>query len=350
MYILLCLYFVFLLIKGITPKIGLKTHTYLRTASKMVMIKIGIIGANETGKRHAAQFLQIPDFEVVGFFDHSPAIAQAFAKENNLKQYTDLNLLLDEVDAIDILSPVGTHFRYASQAIRKSKHVLLNGLLSEDIREAKQLSELAIEANVNIRILHEDKFHPDLKTFKRMVKRPNYVELKRYQNKVLSVSNDSMIFGMILSDIDLLTHIIGSNVKKVVANGAAVFNSYTDFVNVRLEFENACVATLICGNFNNGESSYIKAYQKGECIGMGLNDFEITRLVKDEDNEMVHQEIIPKNNRKQDIVKLELEYFALSILSRQRMTQDTHQSYQNLRIAYQVIEKMYPSTLFDYNG
>ncbi len=314
------------------------------------MIKIGIIGANELGKRHAAQLLQIPDFELVGFFDHSSAAAATFAAENNLTYFNELNKLLDEVDAIDILSPVGTHFRYASQAIRKSKHVLLNGLLSEDIREAKQLSELAIEGNVNLRILHEDKFHPDLKTFKRMVKRPNYVELKRYQNKVLSVSNDSMIFGMILSDIDLLTHIIGSNVKRVVANGAALYTSYTDFVNVRLEFDNGCVANMICGNFNNGENSYIKAFQKGECVAMGLNDFEITKLIRDDNNEMVHQEITPKNNRKQDVVKLELEYFAQSILSRQKMTQDTHQSYQNLRIAYQVIEKMYPSTLFDYNG
>jgi predicted dehydrogenase len=314
------------------------------------MIKVGIIGANELGKRHASQFLQIPDFELVGFFDHTQAVAENFAAENNIRYYPDLNQLLSEVDAIDILSPVGTHFRYASLAIRQSKHVLLNGLLSEDIREAKQLSELAIEANVNLRILHEDKFHPDLKTFKRMVKRPNYVELKRYQNKVLSVSNDSMIFGMILSDIDLLTHIIGSNVKKVIANGAALYNSYTDFVNVRLEFENGCVANVICGNFNNGDSSYIKAYQKGECIAMGLNDFEITRLVRDDSNEMVTQEITPKNNRKQDVVKLELEYFAQSVLSKQRMTQEAHQSYQNLRIAYQVIEKMYPSTLFDYNG
>lgn len=314
------------------------------------MIKVGIIGANELGKRHAAQFLQIPDFELVGFFDHAQHIAEAFAAENNIPHYPDLDQLLNEVDAIDILSPVGTHFRYASLAIRKSKHVLLNGLLSEDIREAKHLSELAIEANVNLRILHEDKFHPDLKTFKRMVKRPGYVELKRYQNKVLSVSNDSMIFGMILSDIDLLTHIIGSNVKKVIANGAALYNSYTDFVNVRLEFENGCVANVMCGNFSNGDNSYIKAYQKGECIEMGLNDFEITRLVKDEKNDMVLQEITPKNNRKQDVVKLELEYFAQSVLSKQRMTQETHQSYQNLRIAYQVIEKMYPSTLFDYNG
>ena len=83
---------------------------------------------------------------------------------------------------------------------------------------------------------------------------------------------------------------------------------------------------------------------------MDLNDFEITKLVKDDNNEMVHHEITAKNNRKQDVVKLELEYFAQSILNSQRLTQDTHQSYQNLRIAYQVIEKMYPSTLFDYNG
>ncbi len=314
------------------------------------MIKVGIIGANELGKKHASQFLQIPDFELVGFYDHTPTVAKQFEEENRIKFFSQLNELIDAVDAVDILSPVGTHYRYASQAIRKSKHVLLNGLLSEDIREAKQLSELAIEANVNLKILHEDKFHPELKTFKRMVKRPGYVELKRYQNKVLSVSNDSMIFGMILSDIDLLTYIIGSNVKKVIANGAAVFNTYTDFVNVRLEFDNGCVANLMCGNFINGDHSYIRAYQKSECITMGLNDFEITKLVRDDRNEMVLTEMTPKTAKKTDVVKLELEYFAQSITSKTKLSLDTHQSYQNLRIAYQVIEKMYPSTLFDYNS
>lgn len=313
------------------------------------MIRIGIIGANQNAQHHISQIRQIPELELAGLFDHDTATARAFAEANHIPFFDDLNALLDKADAIDILSPVGTHYRYASVAIRKSKHVLLNGLLSEDIREAKQLNELAIEANVNLKILHSEKFHPELKAFKKLVKKPGYVELHRYQNKVLSVSNDSLVFGMLLSDIDLLTNIIGSNVKKVIANGAAIFNSYTDLINVRLEFENGCMANLNCGNFNNGESSYIRVFQKNESLKMTLPDFEITRIMKEQDDKYTTMAVNTKP-AKHDVVKIELEYFVQSILSRQRMTQEAHQSYQSLRIAYQVIEKMYPSTLFDYNS
>ena len=35
------------------------------------MIKIGIVGANELSKRHISRFAEIPEFELVGLFDHN---------------------------------------------------------------------------------------------------------------------------------------------------------------------------------------------------------------------------------------------------------------------------------------
>lgn len=310
------------------------------------MIKIGIVGANEISKKHISRFNEIPEFELIGLFDRDEENARLITDESNLTYFNDINTMIDLVDAVDILSPVGTHYKYASAAIMQSKHVLLNGLISEDIREARVLNELAIEANVNMKILHEEKLHPELRAFKKLVKKPYYIECKRLKNKILSISNDSLVFGMLLHDIDLLTTLIGSNVRKVIANGASLFNTYTDFLNVRLEFENGCVANVNCGNFDSNDEDSIKVYQKNELLTLSLQDYQIRKLVRGEDG-IYSEATVNAKIKNQDVIKLELQNFADSIISRQKMTHEVYQSYQSLRIAHQVIEKLHPSNLFN---
>jgi len=310
------------------------------------MIKIGIVGANELSKRHISRFAEIPEFELVGLFDHNEENAKSITEESGITYFSQLDSMMDLVDAVDILSPVGTHYKYASNAIMHSKHVLLNGLISEDIREARSLNELAIEANVNLKILHEERLHPELRAFKKFVKKPYYVECKRLKNKVLSISNDSLVFGMLLHDIDLLTTLIGSNVRKVVANGASLFNTFTDFLNVRLEFENGCVANVSCGNFDSSDEDCIKVYQKNEMLTLNFADYQIRKLIKNDDG-VYAESVVNSKSKNQDVIKLELQQFAQTIINRQKMSNEVYQSYQSLRIAHQVIEKLHPSNLFN---
>lgn len=311
------------------------------------MIKIGIIGANKLCKQHISQLQTLEEFVITGLFDQHEDNAHEICRQFNIPYISDVAQLIESSDALDILSPVGTHFRYASKAIMQSRHVLLNGLISEDIREAKQLNELAIEANVNIKILHEDKFHPELKTLKRLTKKPTYIECNRFQQKVLSISNDSLIFGMLLHDIDLLITVVGSNVRKVVANASRIFNTYIDFINVRIEFENGCITNINCGNFERSGANKILIYQKGDCISLDLETFHIKHMEKNDHGTLEEVPVSQSKTKSGDIIRNELQHFAQTILNRQRITHDTYQSFQSLRIAHQIIEKLHPTTLFD---
>jgi predicted dehydrogenase len=311
------------------------------------MINIGIVGANELSRQHAERLSQLDDYRLIGIFDHDAGHASALAAGLNVQPFTGLEEMLEFVEAVDILSPVGTHFKYASTAIMRSRHVMLNGLLSEDIREARQLNELAIEANVNLRIIHEEKLHPELRAFKKLVKKPYYVECRRFRNKVLSISNESLVFDMLLHDIDLLINLIGSNVKKVTPNAARLFHSYTDFLNVRLEFDNGCTASLNCGNFDDGSDDAVVAYQKNEILSISLDDFRIRRRSCTDEGVLTDKLVNPGRVMNQDVIRIELEQFARSILSRQKFSQEAFHSYQSLRVAHQVIEKLHPSNLFD---
>ncbi|MFA6260245.1 MAG: Gfo/Idh/MocA family oxidoreductase [Bacteroidia bacterium] len=311
------------------------------------MIKLGIVGANDTSRKHLECLKGGEDFEIIGLFDHDPLQAARFCEQHGLKQFLQYDALLQASEAINIQTPVGMHYRYASQAIMQSVHVMVSGLLSEDIREARHINELAVEAQVNVKVLHHDKLHPEVKTLKRITRKPVYIECNRFQNKVLSISNDSIIFGALLNDIELLCHLVGSPVRKVNTNATRIYNDFVDFVNVRIDFENGCVANMNCGNFENGQNSFIRIFQRNECIRLDLDTFKLIKLIRTESGDFAEVPFHQNRTKPEDVVKMELQQFAQSIKNRQKTSLDTYQTFESLRIAHQVIERIHPSTLFN---
>jgi hypothetical protein len=57
--------------------------------------------------------------------------------------------------------------------------------------------------------------------------------------------------------------------------------------------------------------------------------------------------VVNAKSKNQDVIKLELQQFAQSIINRQKVSHEVYQSYQSLKIAHQVIEKLHPSNLFN---
>ncbi len=311
------------------------------------MIKLGIVGANESSRKHLQCMQELSDFECVGLFDHNTDNAKLFCAENHIPFIAEYGDLLQLSDAIDIQTPVGSHYKYAITAIKNSKHILLSGIISEDIREARHINELAMEAQVSVKVLHTDKLHPEIKTLKRIARKPVYVECNRFQNKVLSISNDSIIFGALINDIELLAHLINSKVRKVTTNATRVYNDFVDFVNVRIDFENGCVANMNCGNFVNGENSNIRIFQRNECIRLDLETYKIVKWIKTEAGEFTEVPYQQSRIKPDQVIQNELQQFASNILNKLRTTQDTYQAFESLRIAHQIIEKFHPSTLFN---
>ena len=74
------------------------------------MLKIGVLGAGHLGKIHIRLIKEISDFQLVGFFDPNPESAKAVAAEFNTKAFDSIEELVEEVDAVDIVTPTLSHF------------------------------------------------------------------------------------------------------------------------------------------------------------------------------------------------------------------------------------------------
>ena len=79
------------------------------------MLKIGVIGAGHLGKIHLKLLLELKDtFEVIGFYDTDRENAKIVNRSFRVKSFKSVELLIEEADVIDIVSPTISHYDCAS--------------------------------------------------------------------------------------------------------------------------------------------------------------------------------------------------------------------------------------------
>src|SRR4051812_41620143 len=124
------------------------------------MLKVGLIGVGYLGKIHLRILLETNVFQLIGFYDIDKETSSDISKQYNVKSYLSGTELMDDCEALIIVTPSNTHFGIASTAIKKGKHVFLEKPITPTVEEAKLLMGLEKEAGVKVQVGHVERFNP----------------------------------------------------------------------------------------------------------------------------------------------------------------------------------------------
>jgi len=124
------------------------------------MLKIGVLGAGHLGKIHIKCIKEIPEYDLIGFFDPDEENSEKVEKEFDIRRYNSLDELVDAVDMVDIVTPTISHFECASKSLKKFRHVFLEKPIVTTLDEARELIKIAEEANVKVQVGHVERFNP----------------------------------------------------------------------------------------------------------------------------------------------------------------------------------------------
>jgi len=303
------------------------------------MIQIGIAGANELSKKHIEKILEIKDFRLVGFYDHDEQSSEYISKTFGLKKFDSYADLLANTQAIDILSPVGTHYKYALKAIESCRHVFVDKVLSENLDEAKELANLAYEANIQLHVSRYERFHPNFQLLKKLLNNPLYIESSKFDQHIINLSPEDLVFDLLLNELELVLNIVKANVLKVRTTAACMHSDTVDFINVRLEFDNGCVYNMVGGSFKSEQRNKIRFFQKNKTYGFDLTNFRISLLnSSDEVNEAQEEQILRNTGKNtNEMIKRELEYFAQNITHQSLQLRTYYDNYQAIEVAHRII-------------
>ena len=232
------------------------------------MLKIGIIGAGHLGKFHLNNWLEIDDVVVVGFCDTDETNAKTVTEKYKIKRFASAEELLDNCDAVDIVAPTTYHYELCALALRKGKHVFVEKPLTNTMDEAKALLKLAVESNLKFQVGHVERFNPAFVALKNYKLEPMFIEVHRLSQFNPRGTDVSVILDLMIHDIDIILQLVKSNVSYISANGVSVLSDTPDIANVRIEFDNGCVANLTSSRISMKKMRKMRLFQKDAYIGI----------------------------------------------------------------------------------
>ena len=243
------------------------------------MLSLGVFGVGHLGKFHLNNWKEINDIKLVGFYDPSDEIATIISEKYKLKRYVDPAKLMDECDAVDIVAPTTTHHELCKMAILKSKHVFVEKPLANTMGEAREIVKLAKEANIKFQVGHVERFNPAFLALKEYELNPMFLEVHRLSQFNPRGTDVSVILDLMIHDIDIILSLVKSSVKNIYANGVNVLSDTPDIANVRIEFDNGCVANLTSSRISMKKMRKMRLFQKDSYISIDFLDKK-TEVIK----------------------------------------------------------------------
>ena len=317
------------------------------------MLKIGVFGTGHLGKFHLNNWKELPDVELVGFYDPDDTIAQEVAEKYSLSRFTSEDDLIDACDAIDVVTPTQYHFALCEKAIKKGKHVFVEKPMANTIEEAKELVKLVQESKIKFQVGHVERYNPAFLAAQTLKLSPMFIEVHRLAQFNPRGTEVSVILDLMIHDIDAILSLVKSDVKNISASGVAVLTDTPDIANVRIEFNNGCVANLTSSRISVKKMRKMRLFQKDAYISIDFLEkkTEVIKLKGEEDQNVFAFDIetpagtktiaianppVPEVNA----IRKELEEFVQAIQANEQPRVNEIDGYRALEVAHQILQKI----------
>ncbi len=323
----------------------------------MKKIKVGVIGTGHLGKIHTKLFKEIHNCDFIGVYDLDFDRAKNVADEFQTKAFKDIYELLNEVDAVDIVSTTSAHYKLVKTAFAKDKHVFVEKPITSQIWEAEDLVKDAEEKKLILQVGHIERFNPALLTLEKFELDPVFIQTDRLAQFNPRGTDVAVVLDLMIHDIDIILSLVQSEVKEIKANGVAVVSDSIDIANARIEFENGAVANVTASRISQKKMRKMRMFQRDAYIALDFitGTSEVYRLVNPEkmpQNPFINFGEMGIGDKKKFVVyeqpelkevnalKLELEYFIDAVLNNKQPIVSGKDGLKALKVAEMIIQEI----------
>ncbi|RYY40362.1 MAG: Gfo/Idh/MocA family oxidoreductase [Chitinophagaceae bacterium] len=319
------------------------------------MLRVGIFGTGHLGKFHLNNWKEIEGTTIAGFYDPNDATAEEIVQQYGIRRYATEDELMDACDLIDVVSPTPYHFATCAAAIRKGRHVFVEKPMANTMEEGAQLVKLVQESKVKLQVGHVERFNPAFVALDRSRLNPMFIEIHRLAQFNPRGTEVSVILDLMIHDIDIVLSMVQSDVKLLSASGVAVLTDTPDIANVRIEFNNGCVANLTSSRISLKKMRKMRLFQKDAYISVDFLDkkTEVIRLSDGATTDGMSFPIeVPGGGTRNisiqnpavqegNAIRAELEAFVQAIRNNTRTVVNEIDGFRAMEVAHQILQKIH---------
>ena len=210
-------------------------------------IPAAVIGVGRMGQHHARNYSVIPGFKLAAVVDQSEAARTAAVEKYGCRAFGSVEEMLGAnlgVKAASVAVPTIFHRGVAEKLLPAGIDLLIEKPLAPSVADARAIVDLAAARHCVLQVGHTERFNPAYVALEKYALQPKFIEVHRISPMTFRSVDIGVVLDMMIHDLDLVHHLVRSEVSDVRAVGVAVLAQHEDVCNARVTFANGCVANL----------------------------------------------------------------------------------------------------------
>jgi predicted dehydrogenase len=312
----------------------------------MKKIKTAVVGTGYLGKFHAQKYASLEQSELVAVCDIDEKAAVTLARKLKCDAFTNYRDLVGKVDAVSIVAPTTLHHEIGLFFLSNNIHVLMEKPITNTLKEADELINLAKKNKLTLQVGHLERFNPVIRHIEPQVGDIRFIESVRLAPFNPRGTDVNVILDLMIHDIDLIQYLVKSPIIDIRANGASVISKTADITNARIEFENGCVANVTASRVSFKTERKMRIFQNELYMSLNLHDRSSDIYRRGEGNmlpgvpKVLHE---GKKFKKSDAILDEIEDFLNAIATGVEPVVPGIAGKEALKAAIQITETLHES-------
>ena len=262
-------------------------------------LRVAVVGAGAFGRNHLRVYAGLAGVELVAVVDADAAVRAWAAKQYGIAAFASVTELLAsgvEVSAASVCVPTVHHAVVGRELLCAGVDLLVEKPLAASLAEADELVALAAQHGRVLQVGHLERFNPAVTAAKVLLNRPMFFEAHRLSVFTARSLDVDVVLDLMIHDLDVVLSLTDAPVREVRAVGLPVLSRTVDIANVRVEFENGCVANFTASRVSTERVRKLRFFQPHQYLSLdfarqdlllidvaataGLTDFELAALIE----------------------------------------------------------------------
>ena len=215
-------------------------------------LNVAVIGCGYWGPNLIRNFISINECQVSLICDASPDRLSHMQKLYPSVQTTtraDDIFENDEIDAVTIATPVGTHFNLARKALEAGKHAFVEKPMATSVEESETLVELAEQNNLTLMVGHTFIYTPAVRYMRKLIREGTLGQIYSINSSRLNLGlfqNDiNVVWDLAPHDLSIILYLLEMEPLYVNCVGQAHFEGIKeDVATLSMEFPNSIFVNI----------------------------------------------------------------------------------------------------------
>jgi predicted dehydrogenase len=239
-------------------------------------LRVAVLGAGAFGRNHLRIYRQLASqgVQLVAAVDTNPATAEAL-RQDGLAVYDSSEACFAAcrsghltLDAVSVCVPTSAHHAVASEALAHGLDVLLEKPIAVNLAEADSLVEQAAASGRILQVGLLERFNPAVAAAESLLNGPMFFEAHRlsmFNRRALDVD---VVLDLMIHDLDIVLSMVRSPVRQLQAAGLRILSKRVDIANVRVEFDNGCVANFTASRVSTETVRKLRFFQPHQYLSI----------------------------------------------------------------------------------